>query len=211
MLADYRSTGLEFADKMRAQVDEFYALTRYLTLIKTRQIDALEEREGLGWEAAQQRLQPLDDYSARVTDAIAPVQGIVDELKGRRPAAQRLQVEPQHLGTPRPHGTRADAARQAGRAAARRRSGGAAAVAVEGHHFEMRSQPLMDALQRFIAPQTNSRRTGGIRPRCHAAHERTDEQVARKGASPTLHRAAEQTEAELTLMGPDRRCPSWTR
>ncbi len=212
MLADYRSTGLEFADKMRAQVDEFYALTRYLTLIKTRQIDALEEREGLGWEAAQQRLQPLDDYSARVTDAIAPVQGIVDELKG---LATKLRNDYKsnlnNLGTRARLEHEAEAARQAGNEAlAREKTEAAAAVPVKDISFEKRRQPLMDALPRYIAAsdelQANLRALSTQVPTLPT--NATDEQVARyRELVQRFIAQQEQTEAELHSWDPDRPVP----
>lgn len=82
-LETYRATGVEYSDMMIEQVDEFYALTRYLTFIKTQQLDHLQRVEGLSHEEAEARMEPLQVYTEAFREAILPLQSISDELKNR--------------------------------------------------------------------------------------------------------------------------------
>ncbi len=77
----YRKSGLEYVDYMRAQVDDFYALSRFLTHIKTRRLDELQRSQGLSWQEASRALQPFDEFTQEFGLAVAPLQSLVDRLK----------------------------------------------------------------------------------------------------------------------------------
>ncbi|MEO5719445.1 MAG: phosphate ABC transporter permease subunit PstC [Chthoniobacterales bacterium] len=75
----YRTAGLEYVDLIRAQSQEYSALTRSLNRIRLRQFYSLTER-GLSNEQAQAALAPFDQFATAFSDAGDELNGLVSDL-----------------------------------------------------------------------------------------------------------------------------------
>jgi phosphate transport system permease protein len=74
----YRQSGLEYADKMRVEVDEYFALSRYLTGIESEELTLLIKKDGIPFKEAKTRTTTLHRFTGELRDSVAPFKTFVD-------------------------------------------------------------------------------------------------------------------------------------
>jgi len=79
-LTVYRRAGLEYVDVMRRQENDHTALTRYLSDLRVRALDALTKEKKLSLAAANAELASFDDFAGNFSDAVSPLRGVVSDL-----------------------------------------------------------------------------------------------------------------------------------
>jgi phosphate transport system permease protein len=75
----YRQAGLEYVDFIRHEVEGHTALTRELSALRLRQLQAYAAA-GLAPAAAQAALRDFDGFSDKFSDAVVPLRGLVSDL-----------------------------------------------------------------------------------------------------------------------------------
>ncbi|MEY4941461.1 MAG: phosphate transporter permease subunit PstC, partial [Verrucomicrobiota bacterium] len=79
----YRLAGLEYVDLIRRQSDDHTALTRYLSDIRLRALQAHVGGGKLTLEEANAALAPFDEFSGQFSDAVDPIRSMVSDLTDR--------------------------------------------------------------------------------------------------------------------------------
>ncbi|MFA5256848.1 MAG: phosphate ABC transporter permease subunit PstC [Opitutales bacterium] len=78
-LVTYRQSGLEYVDYMRAEVDTFHELPRFLTDVESARIKALMA-DGMDLKAAREQAKSLHELTAGLRKIVRPLDRFVDGL-----------------------------------------------------------------------------------------------------------------------------------
>jgi phosphate transport system permease protein len=74
----YRKSGLECADYMRRQVDDFYSLSRYLTSVESEALTTYTKVDGLPFKEAREKTAALHTYTETLRKSAAPLKKLAD-------------------------------------------------------------------------------------------------------------------------------------
>lgn len=76
----YRQSGLEYADYLRTQVDDFYELPRFLTGVESEELTVLTQRDGLPFKEAKVKTAELHAFNTDLRASANPMKKAVSGL-----------------------------------------------------------------------------------------------------------------------------------
>jgi phosphate transport system permease protein len=95
----YRQAGLEYVDYLRNQVEEFGALTRYLSDYRQKRVEYLTKKEGLPPLQVAERLASLDALATALGATLEPHQTILSEMTDLATAVKEREKVNEDLQT----------------------------------------------------------------------------------------------------------------
>jgi phosphate transport system permease protein len=75
----YRKSGLECADYMAHQVDDFYSLSKYLTSVESEELTTFTKVDGLSFAEAREKTAKLHQYTDDLRKSAGPLKKVADD------------------------------------------------------------------------------------------------------------------------------------